>query len=275
MGALDVSKGTVKSIYALGAKLGMVERGGGHADALHALVQGLTGKESITALTPAEAQAVLAELRRRSAPAAAPQKKRARKYEALPGGLSEGQQKKVWYLMYQLEKYDPAPEGVQLRDRLCGLISRQFGVTAFPTQPFRFLSFSQGNALIEGLKSLAERKELEYLHSDRSRRERLNELKLEDLQGEARELAETIGMDAFRRLVDVYGGTGRVYIPQADKLLIPIRDRLIRDEYNGSNVYALCKKWNLSEGYVRGIVREKTEQIRRAPLDGQCTLFDV
>ena len=37
----------------------MVERGGGHADALHALVQGLTGKESITALTPAEAQAVL------------------------------------------------------------------------------------------------------------------------------------------------------------------------------------------------------------------------
>ena len=157
MGALDVSKGTVKSIYALGAKLGMVERGGGHADALHALVQGLTGKESITALTPAEAQAVLAELR---------------KYEALPGGLSEGQQKKVWYLMYQLEKYDPAPEGVQLRDRLCGLISRQFGVTAFPTQPFRFLSFSQGNALIEGLKSLAERKELEYLHSDRYRRER-------------------------------------------------------------------------------------------------------
>ena len=96
------------------------------------------------------------------------------------------------------------------------------------------------------------------------RNELLNELKLEDLQGEARELAETIGMDAFRRLVDVYGGTGRVYIPQADKLLIPIRDRLLRDEYNGSNVYAL-----------RGIVREKTEQIRRAPLDGQCTLFDV
>lgn len=107
------------------------------------------------------------------------------------------------------------------------------------------------------------------------RNELLNELKLEDLQGEARELAETIGMDAFRRLVDVYGGTGRVYIPQADKLLIPIRDRLIRDEYNGSNVYALCKKWNLSEGYIRGIVREKTEQIRRAPLDGQWTLFDV
>ena len=171
MGALDVSKGMVKSIYALGAKLGMVERGGNHEDALHILVQGLTGKENISALTPAEAQAVLTELRRRSFPTATPQKKRTRKYAELPGGLSEGQQKKVWHLMYQLERFDPAPEGVQLRDRLCGLIGKQFGVTAFPTQPFRFLSFSQGNALIEGLKRLTERKELEYLHSERYRRD--------------------------------------------------------------------------------------------------------
>ena len=42
----------------------------------------------------------------------------------------------------------------------------------FRSQPFRFLTFSQGNALIEGLKKLTERKELEYLHSDRYRRER-------------------------------------------------------------------------------------------------------
>ena len=58
MGALEVSKGTVKSIYALGAKLGMVERGDEHEDALHMLVQGLTGKESVKELTPAEAATV-------------------------------------------------------------------------------------------------------------------------------------------------------------------------------------------------------------------------
>lgn len=171
MGALDVNKGTVKSIYALGAKLGMVERGAGHEDALHMLVQGLTGKDSVKALTPAEAAAVLTELRRRSVPAGQRRNRRPHKYEELPGGLSEGQQKKVWYLMYELEKYDPAPAGVQLRDRLCGLIEHQFGVTSFPTQPFRFLTCDQGNALIEGLKKLTERKELEYLHSDRFRRE--------------------------------------------------------------------------------------------------------
>ena len=44
------------------------------------------------------------------------------------------------------------------------------------------------------------------------RNELLNHLQLDDLKGETHELAETIGMDAFRRLVDVYGGTGRVYI---------------------------------------------------------------
>lgn len=171
MGALDVNKGTVKSIYALGAKLGMVERGAGHEDALHMLVQGLTGKESVKALTPAEAAAVLTELRRRSVPAGQPRKKRPRKYEEVPGRMTAKQQRYVWFLMSELDRFDPAPEGVQLKERLCGLIEHQFKVTSFPAQPFRFLTFDQGIALIEGLKKLTERKELEYLHSDRYRRE--------------------------------------------------------------------------------------------------------
>ena len=41
--------------------------------------------------------------------------------------MSAAQQKKVWFLMFQLEKFDPAPKGVQLHDRLCGLIEKQFG----------------------------------------------------------------------------------------------------------------------------------------------------
>lgn len=39
--------------------------------------------------------------------------------------------------------------------------------------------------------------------------ELLELLELDDLQGEARELAECIGMDAFRRLLERYGGTGK------------------------------------------------------------------
>ena len=39
MGALDIDKGQVKNIYAIAAKLGMVDRSS-HEDALHELVQG-------------------------------------------------------------------------------------------------------------------------------------------------------------------------------------------------------------------------------------------
>lgn len=170
MGTLTVDKGQVKNIYALAAKLGMVERGN-HEDGLHMLVAGITGKSSVTELTHAEALAVLQELRRRSVPAQAAPRKRERQYTELPGGVTAGQQKMIWYLMFELEKFDPAPAGVQLRDRVCGIIEKQFKVTAFPMQPFRFVTMDQGSALIEGLKSLTTRAEEKYLHSPQYRQE--------------------------------------------------------------------------------------------------------
>ena len=43
----------------------------------------------------------------------------------------------------------------------------------------------------------------------------LDDLTLEQLDGDSRELAEVIGMDAFKKLVEVYGGSGSLYIPSA------------------------------------------------------------
>ena len=104
--------------------------------------------------------------------------------------------------------------------------------------------------------------------------ELLELLELDDLQGEVRELAECIGMEAFRRLLERYGGTGKMYIPQPDKVVIPVRDVLIRREYNGYNTYELARKWNLSDAYVRQIVKDKAAEIRRAPPDGQLAFDD-
>lgn len=169
MGALTISAGQIKSIYALAAKLGMLGHGS-EEDALHILVASLTGKTSVKALTPAEALKVLQELRRRGAPAK-PVPKQPRKYTELPGGMTAAQQKKVWALMYQIQKFDLEPGGADLRTRLCPIIEKQFHVTAFPAQPFRFLSADQGWRLIEGLKKMAEKAELAYLHSPQYRRE--------------------------------------------------------------------------------------------------------
>ena len=100
-------------------------------------------------------------------------------------------------------------------------------------------------------------------------------LELDDLQRENRELAECIGIEAFRRLLERYGGTGKMYIPQPDKVLIPVRDMLIRREYNGYNIYALARKWNLSDAYVRQIVKDKAAEIRRAPPSGQMSFDEL
>lgn len=85
----------------------------------------------------------------------------------------------------------------------------------------------------------------------------LKQLTIDDLHGDTRDLAETIGMEAFLKLIEVYGGTGRLYIPQASVLTIPIRDAQIREEYDGTNLLNICRKWGISEGTVRRIVRAK------------------
>lgn len=85
----------------------------------------------------------------------------------------------------------------------------------------------------------------------------LKQLTIDDLHGDTRDLAETIGMEAFLKLVEVYGGTGRLYIPQASILTIPIRNAQIREEYDDTNLPKLCRKWGLSENSVRRIVRPK------------------
>lgn len=145
----------------------------GHDDDLHVLVEGVTGCSSIKALSEAEKEAVIHELLRRKA-AAAPEtlhkRKTPRRYNETPGRMTVKQQKYAWFLMSELEKYDPAPDGVALRYRLSGLITKQFRMTSFPEDPFRFLTRAQGAALINGLKRMAEEAELEYLRSEKGRK---------------------------------------------------------------------------------------------------------
>lgn len=170
MGARRQEKDGIKYIYTLGSELGIYDRSQGHEDGLHILVEGVTGCSSIKDLSTAEQDTVIHELLRRKA-AAAPEtlhrSKKPRHYDEVPGMMTEGQQKKVWYLMFQLDKYDPSPDGVRLRDRLCGFITKQTGVTSFSSQPFRFLTRAQGAALINGLKNMAGEAEKKYLHSEK------------------------------------------------------------------------------------------------------------
>ena len=170
MGTRRQEKDGIKYIYALGRELGLSDSALGHEDSLHILVEGVTGCSSIKGLSAAEQGAVIHELLRRKA-AAAPEtlhkRKKPRHYDEVQGRMTVKQQKYAWYLMSEINKYDPPRNDAALRYRLSGLITKQFRVTSFPEDPFRFLTCAQGAALINGIKRMAEAAELKYLHSDR------------------------------------------------------------------------------------------------------------
>ena len=112
------------------------------------------------------------------------------------------------------------------------------------------------------------------------RNELLKELRLEDLSGSSLELAEAIGMEGFIRLVDNYEGTSNLYVPKASELIRPVRDELIRREYNGKNVIALARKYSLTHRSIREIVKDKAAQLREeerkerlAPPTGQISFW--
>ena len=67
--------------------------------------------------------------------------------------------------------------------------------------------------------------------------------------------------------------TPTIYIPKRDSFERIARNQRIVEEYNGDNLKALAKKYNLTTVTVRAIVDEKHREIRARPLDGQMSFF--
>ena len=107
------------------------------------------------------------------------------------------------------------------------------------------------------------------------RNELMRRLSLEDLEGNARKLAELIGMEGFIRVVEVYGGSSNLYIPKAEQLVRPLRDDCIRREFNGSNMSQLARKWGLTERYIREILKIDMRDLHEAQVEGQLNLFEA
>lgn len=91
---------------------------------------------------------------------------------------------------------------------------------------------------------------------------------LDQLSGDQRELAETVGLEAYRKLVANYGGMS-IYINKPETILRDLRNAEICNSFNGFNYRELAKKYHLSEKTVREIVSGKEAE----PLDGQISFF--
>lgn len=86
----------------------------------------------------------------------------------------------------------------------------------------------------------------------------LDKLSLEDLDEEQQELADCIGIEAYKKLVVTYAGS-TINIRHPERLTRNLRDQAIRSEFNGANYNELAIKYHLSNRMIRYIVNGKSK----------------
>ena len=131
----------IRTIWAIANNLGIDK------DDVHAMAE----SESLKNISFAKANEILDRLRKEQG-SYTPPKKDKKQHSEVAGMATEGQQRKVWALMYQLQKYDKTVNTASLGERLCGIIKKELKVTAKPSTPFAWLNFNSTNKLIEILK---------------------------------------------------------------------------------------------------------------------------
>lgn len=98
----------------------------------------------------------------------------------------------------------------------------------------------------------------------------LDKVAMEHLNGECRDLAELIGLENFKKIVEVYSGS-TFYIPKVDRVVKEVRNEQIREEFTGGNIHELALKYNISDKWVREIVAGGSGE----DIPGQMNIFDT
>ena len=101
----------------------------------------------------------------------------------------------------------------------------------------------------------------------------LDEITMEELDAEQQQIAECIGIEAYKKLVKNYAGSC-IYICKPDTLTVNRRNEEIRKKFNGYNYGELAREFNLAEVSIRRIVAPVLIAVKAAPLPEQTTFFD-
>ncbi|MGL5755435.1 MAG: Mor transcription activator family protein [Paraclostridium sp.] len=87
----------------------------------------------------------------------------------------------------------------------------------------------------------------------------IENLKIEDLPDSYKDIAEEIGIDTFKKLVKLLGGNS-LYVPKEASLTRPIRDRIIKQDFNG-DYKILARRYNISQSQIRNILDKQTKGV--------------
>ncbi len=103
----------------------------------------------------------------------------------------------------------------------------------------------------------------------------ISEVTFDILGKEQAEIAELIGIESYRILMEYYAGTS-IYIPKLSEIEREKRNQKIRKEYEqNGNMKALAIKYDLSEIQIRNIVLDIYKEKKNAPVDGQMSMFEL
>jgi Mor family transcriptional regulator len=94
----------------------------------------------------------------------------------------------------------------------------------------------------------------------------LDEVSEDQIPEAHKPIVAVIGLRLFIQLCHELGGT-QPYLPMPDTIVRPIRNKLIKQEFNGSNYQQLALKYGLSERWVRDIINPKE-------IDGQMNILE-
>lgn len=94
-----------------------------------------------------------------------------------------------------------------------------------------------------------------------------DDIEIEDLDERYKNIVEQIGIKNFIKLIKETGGIN-FYVPKIDTFLKGVRNKKIKQDYNGYNLKELSKKYNLTQRQIRNILKESEP-------DGQLSLFEI
>ena len=80
----------------------------------------------------------------------------------------------------------------------------------------------------------------------------LEYLTKDDLPESLGDIVDVIGLDGVKDLIKLAGGSS-IYIPSENSVIKPVRNKIMKDNFNGS-YKELSRKFGISEVQVRNIV---------------------
>ena len=80
-------------------------------------------------------------------------------------------------------------------------------------------------------------------------------LKISDLPPQFTHIAQEIGIDNTKKLFKEFGGSS-IYFPTEKTIYKEVRNREIINLYNGMNMRELCLKYQISENYIKKIIKQ-------------------